>query len=128
MTQTITYASAAHNPPWLFSPQQGGGFKMTSLVSKGQRLGEQRDMEAPELKSVPFSPSDTLVLYTDGLLEGKDLKGNQYGKKQARHVLEEAMRHDPQTITNNLIKDFLAHNAGKPLDDDVTLAIVRLQS
>ncbi|MGE4232477.1 MAG: PP2C family protein-serine/threonine phosphatase [Bacteriovoracia bacterium] len=126
-THTVQYASAAHNPPWLFT-QTETGFQMASLVASGQRLGEVQDVAEPyEVKEMSFGPNDTLVYYTDGLIEGKNKEGQQYGKKQSRQILEDSMSQDPKTIINNLMVDFLAFNSGKPLDDDVTLAVVRIQ-
>ncbi len=100
--------------------------KTNSLVATGQRLGEVQEVESEyESKEIPFNDGDTLFLYTDGLLEGKNKEGAQYGKKQSRAVLEDALDKDPETIIQTLMVDFLAHNSGKPLDDDVTLAVVR---
>lgn len=125
---TLSFASAAHNPPWLFSPQADGTHKMSSLIANGQRLGETRDAVNYETKEVPFSARDTIVFYTDGLLEGKNLEGTQYGKKQARKVLEAAMSAQPMEVLNTLMGDFLQYNEGKVLDDDVTLAVARILS
>lgn len=127
-SHTIQYSSAAHNPPWLFTPTpEGDKFKVNSLVANGQRLGEVPEIEKPyEVKEMSFSSQSTLILYTDGLLEGKNLEGHQFGKKQSRQILEKSMAQDPKTIIDNLMVDFMAFNAGKPLDDDVTLAAVRI--
>ena len=147
---TISYSSAAHNPPWIFSPKVDGTFKMTSLIARGQRLGEGPDLnEEYEVKTNEFKRGDTFIFYTDGLLEGKNLDGAQYGKKRARQVIEETLKTpvdtlqsssdatltgtggkeiSPKTIIKTLMADFLKHNTGKPLDDDVTLAIVRTRT
>ncbi|MBI3543758.1 MAG: SpoIIE family protein phosphatase [Deltaproteobacteria bacterium] len=78
------------------------------------------------MKQAPFEKDDTLFFYTDGLLDGKDREGHAYGKKQVRKVIEDAISHDPQTLIDGLMSDFLAHNANKKLDDDVTLAVARV--
>ncbi len=125
--KTITFASAGHNPPWMFSPQPNGGFKMTSLVVKsGQRLGESYDNPGYVSSQLPVNVGDTIVFYTDGLIEGKNSSGNQYGKKQARKILEGAMNDEPSHIVEKVMRDFLEHNEGKALDDDVTLAVTRI--
>ncbi len=124
----ITYASAAHNPPWLFTEQEGR-HQMISLIASGKRLGETREVLQPyEIKTMPLKLNDTIVFYTDGLIEGKNLKKVPYGKKQARQILTKNISKLPPAITQALCQDFLAYNAGKELDDDLTLAIVRVLS
>jgi sigma-B regulation protein RsbU (phosphoserine phosphatase) len=120
-TQTLTYSSAAHNPPWLFK-KESGGYVLKSLTAVGQRLGEVRDAPPFEEKSVSVQPSDILFLYTDGLIEGKSVQGDMYSKKRARKLLEQHVHTGPNQLIATLMNDFLKHNEGKPLDDDVTLA------
>ncbi|HTL12504.1 MAG TPA: SpoIIE family protein phosphatase, partial [Bdellovibrionota bacterium] len=126
-TNTLTYANAGHNPPWLFS-RKGAEFKMQSLVSKGTRAGESRDApEFPE-KKVQLQRGDLLFLYTDGLLEGTNGAGEQYGKKRARQTVEKYLSGGPDGIVDGIMKDFLPYNGDKPLDDDVTLAVAQIRS
>ncbi len=120
----LTYASAGHNPPWLFK-KDGDRFSLKSLTANGQRLGEARDVPPYEEKTQPLSPGDMLFLYTDGLMEGKDKAGEQYGKKRTRKLVEAELNAGPEAVLKKLLIDFMAHNEGKPLDDDVTLAMAQ---
>ena len=120
--KTLTFASAGHNPPWLFRMTDGKP-KLKSLVSIGRRLGEVRDVEAFEEHTVKIGAGDILLLYTDGLMEGKSPAGEMYGKKRPRAVVEAALDGGPEKIVTSLMADFLQHNSGKHLDDDVTLAV-----
>lgn len=125
--KTIQYANAGHNPPWIFSKKSNNSVKSTSFIAKGQRLGEVREADEFELREIPYNSGDVFVCYTDGLLEGKNLKGDQYGKKQARKMIESEINKEPKDIVKALISDFLKFNGSKALDDDVTLAIARLK-
>jgi len=118
---TITYSSAGHNPPWLFK-KEGDSFALKSLVAVGTRLGETAELAEIEEKSMSVSPGDILFLYTDGLMEGKDLNGDQYGKKRTRKVVEAALSGGPDKVVKNIMEDFLKYNEGKALDDDITIA------
>lgn len=125
-TKTITYANAGHNPPWLFK-WNGEKFAMKSLVPKGNRLGETEESGPYEEATLPIEYGDILVMYTDGLMENKNLQTQeQYGKKRAKQVVESALPNGPQGVIQALINDYRAYNEGKHLDDDVTLAAVRL--
>lgn len=118
----LTYSNAAHNPPWYFQ-KQGDRFKLNSLTSSGSRLGENQELTPPlEEKSIPIGPKDILFCYTDGLLEGKSLEGEMFGKKRTRQIVEAQLPNGPDGVIAQLMQDFLKYNEGKALDDDVTLA------
>lgn len=123
---TFTYASAGHNPPWLFK-HNDGKYTLKSLTSLGQRLGEARDVPDFSEKTVELSENDILFLYTDGLLEGKDLGGEQFGKKRVKKLVEGALERGPEAVLQDLMEPFLAHNTGKEFDDDVTLAVAKIK-
>ncbi len=123
--KTLSYSSAGHNPPWLFK-KEGGGFALKSMTSVGNRLGETKETTDFEEKTVPISEGDIFFLYTDGILEGKNKNGDQFGKKRTRKLVEAALPQGPDEIIKSLMKDFMEHNLGKPLDDDVTLVAATL--
>ncbi len=91
----------------------------------GLRLGETRDNEDFEERTTSIGQGDILFLYTDGLIEGKNASGEQYGKKKTKQLLEEMLSRgkDAQALVDGLMRSFMAHNGAKELDDDVTLAI-----
>ncbi|OFZ20472.1 MAG: hypothetical protein A2X94_10690 [Bdellovibrionales bacterium GWB1_55_8] len=124
---TLTFASAGHNPAWLFS-KNGDGYTTKSLVANGPRLGERQDVEEFEEKTIPVSPGDLLFLYTDGLLEGTGTDGSFYGKKRAVRMIQSNVQAGPEQVIRNLVADFMAHNGGKSFDDDLTVAAALLLS
>jgi sigma-B regulation protein RsbU (phosphoserine phosphatase) len=123
--KTLTYANAAHNPPWLFT-RNGDKYKLNSLTSSGSRLGEQPDLPPIEEKAFSIGANDILFFYTDGLTEGKSTAGDMFGKKRVRQIVEGNLSNGPATIVNALISEFMKFNEGKALDDDVTIAAARL--
>jgi|GEM_PF-631313 len=121
----LTYSSAGHNPPWLFK-KSGDKYVMKSLTAVGQRLGELADNSAYEEHVLDIGEGDILFLYTDGLTEGKNLEGEMYGKKRVKKVMESVVPAGPYKSLQTITSEFMNHNGDKPLDDDVTLAIVEL--
>ncbi len=121
----IHYASAGHNPPWLFK-KGANGYEPSSLIAQGQRLGESRDYVGFEQKSLSFDEGDLLVLYTDGIIEGTNAEGTMFGKKHFRKLIQKTADLSPETVIDGLMTEFKKHNGTKPFDDDVTLAISRL--
>jgi sigma-B regulation protein RsbU (phosphoserine phosphatase) len=121
----LIYANASHNPPWLFRGPSNKGHT-ESLVPEGLRLGEEESPPQYTEFEVSLSPGDTIVLYSDGYLENQNSKGEIYGKKRARKKIEENLAAHPQALIDSLIVDFKAFNGEKPLDDDATLAAIRI--
>ena len=123
--KTLTYASAGHNPPWLFK-KEDGKYSLKSLAASGQRLGETQDFDEFEEKSIAIDKDDILFLYTDGLTEGKNATGDMFGKKKVRQTLEAHLELPPKQIVDQLVSEFIKHNGIKALDDDVTVAIAQI--
>jgi sigma-B regulation protein RsbU (phosphoserine phosphatase) len=125
---TITYANAGHNPPWLYR-NNGERYVLKSLMPKGNRLGESEEGDVYEETTVPMGPSDILFLYTDGLMENKNEAVEQYGKKRVREVVEGALPKGPLGVIEALKVAYRAFNGNvKMLDDDVTLAAIRIHT
>ena len=125
-TGKMSYASAGHNPPWVFKKDEKGSFTLNSLAVDGTRLGEAMNAAPFEEKSIQVAPGDILFMYTDGLTEGKNHSGDMYGKKKVRKRVEASLARGPKAVVSDLMKEFLAHNGDKPLDDDVTLAVATI--
>lgn len=116
----MRYASAAHNPPWHFK-KVDGAMKMSSLTASGPRLGETMEVKPYEEKSVRLDKGDIVLFYTDGVLEGTNPGGEQYGKKNMKKSFESRLEMGAQAAVRGLYSDFMTYNGDKALDDDVTL-------
>lgn len=123
--KTLTYSSAGHNPPWFYK-KTDSHFQLTSLMSKGQRLGEARDVDSFQEKTVLINSGDILVLYTDGIIEGTNIFREQFGKNKAREVVESNLANGPRAVIDGLMEEFHLHNRSKSFDDDVTLATIAI--
>ncbi|WP_445527544.1 PP2C family protein-serine/threonine phosphatase [Streptomyces cyslabdanicus] len=109
-----------HPPPFLI--RQGHVVAMTSprpappLGMSGLRPG------AYDLHAFSFRPGDTLLLYTDGVVEARD-------RSRAFYPLEERVaqwaRCGPGTLVQHVVEDLLAHTDGALGDDAALLAIRR---
>lgn len=127
-TGSITYANAGHNPPWLFR-KNGERYQLKSLVAKGTRVGEREDAGAYEEMTVPIDIGDILFLYTDGLMENTNPGNEQYGKKRVKAVVEGALKGGPRGVIEALKVAYMEFNGNaKALDDDVTLASIRIHA
>lgn len=124
-TGRMTYASAGHNPPWLFKKNaEGTGYTAISLVSRGQRLGEARNVPDFHEEAMQITKGDMLFLYTDGLIDTLGPNGERFGKMRTRKGVEECLAKGPEAVIARLKGDLQQFSQGVHPDDDVTFACV----
>lgn len=126
----INFASAGHNAAWLITNATGeGSSEIKSLHSKGQRLGETADYEPPLDQSIPFSENDLLCLYTDGVLDCNNAKGDPIGRKSAKrnffNIVQASKNiHEVKEAWVTSLESYTDH---QPLEDDITFAILKVK-
>ncbi|WP_141363912.1 PP2C family protein-serine/threonine phosphatase [Streptomyces sp. 6-11-2] len=64
-----------------------------------------------------FEPGDTLLLYTDGVIEARDTRGRFYPLAERVAQWPQA---GPESLLHHIRRDLLAHSGGR-LDDDAAL-------
>jgi len=122
-SQSLVYVNAGHEPPLLFQP---GGPRLR-LQSGGPPLGlipqstfEQRD--------VALSNGSTLVLYTDGITERTNRRGEFYGIERFADSLGKASVASASRLAQQLLLDCDQFADGNPAPDDLTLMVLRITS
>jgi sigma-B regulation protein RsbU (phosphoserine phosphatase) len=122
-TREVVYASAAHNPPLL---RRSDG-ELSELTRTGPALGWWTDAAFRVADPLRADPGDVLVLYTDGIYECHDARGEMYGEERLRASLDRhattALR--AEGIQRGLIADLDAFRGERPPDDDVTCVVLR---
>jgi serine phosphatase RsbU (regulator of sigma subunit) len=79
-----------------------------------------------EVAEVALEPGDTVVLYTDGMVEGRALDGRDFGVARLGDLLEReaASGRPPEEMLRRLVRAVLDHQAGS-LRDDATIVMVQ---
>jgi serine phosphatase RsbU (regulator of sigma subunit) len=116
----ITYCNAGHCPPILL--RQDG---RTDLLEKGgPLLGalEGAEFESGELM---LEPSDTLVAYSDGVLECRNTAGEEFGLYRLMASFLETKQQSAQATLMMLLAAVQDFANGSPLLDDVSLTLIQ---
>ncbi|MCC6747874.1 MAG: SpoIIE family protein phosphatase [Deltaproteobacteria bacterium] len=121
----LVFASAGHPLPFIGRVGDDGQHTLQSLVARGNRLGDTPEWDFPAF-SVDLRPGDTILWFTDGLTEGEDRNGDQWGEKRLRRAMQPHCHRRADELRDVLIK--LAHDFydGVPPADDITLVVGKI--
>ena len=120
LTGRLDYCSAGH-PPALLLRASG---EMDSLSDGGMLLGVTSD--APYAgASVNLGPEDVLLVYSDGIIESLDEKGEEFGYARLREELRRARTQPADSMLFSVLGAVQDFAGTRPLMDDMTLAVIR---
>lgn len=118
-TGELTYANAGHNPGFLVCPSTG---ETQALVRTGVPLGMIPDRQW-ERATVTIQPDDRLVLYTDGINEAANVKGDQFGEKRIVRLAQSYAGEHAHQLRDALIAAVGTFVGGAVQGDDMTLLV-----
>ena len=122
-THMMTYSSAGHDSPFVL---HSGNCSFDIPESTGDMpLGIQA-AEPYHSKQFQLSPGDFLVLFTDGIFEARNPKGELFGMDRFQNSIHKCTE-TPDRIMESLLQDLREFTQGFPAHDDRTLLIGKIQ-
>jgi sigma-B regulation protein RsbU (phosphoserine phosphatase) len=118
--RTFVFSNAGHNPPLLIKPD--GEHRYVEYGD--QPLGMFADTHYHQ-HFIRIEPGQVLVLYTDGIIEGENAAGEDFGLDRFAKSVLDAIHLPAKRIINHIRKDIADFTERKFLDDDGTLFIVK---
>ncbi|MCB0351420.1 MAG: SpoIIE family protein phosphatase, partial [Bdellovibrionales bacterium] len=126
-TGEMVYANASHEPPYVIHPRTDGA-KITKkdleplIDAAGPRLGDTRSAEYSEGKYT-MAPGDTLLMYTDGVVDLTNLAGKVWGERGfIKSICDSASAGPTADMKFNKLKNNITEFREKTeLVDDITL-------
>jgi sigma-B regulation protein RsbU (phosphoserine phosphatase) len=119
-TRTMSYINCGHHAPILV--RQSGSIEY--LVATSTVLGLFRNWKCAS-DSVELAPGDTLVLYSDGVVEAGLETGEEFGKDRLAATIQ-ATRYQKIETTMNRIIEAVRHYSPEEQADDVTVVAMRV--
>ena len=113
----FTYANAGHDCPPLFKRKNhvrllmNSGFPVTPLV----------EASFYECRTAYLQKGDELLFYTDGVTEGRNKRGEQYGVGALRALFSE-IGEEPLTDIRCVLQDFIYED----IVDDMTCVYIKM--
>lgn len=114
------FANCGHNPGLLL--RRSGGRDM--LPSGGPALGMWREATFAQ-GSASVRPGDTLVLYTDGVVEVANSAGEMFGVERLEGVIRRRGEDSSRDLVRAVVDTTRAFAGRQGYEDDFTLVIIR---
>jgi len=117
---TFRYINAGHNPPLIgringtVEQLDSGGFPLGIMPLAEYEIGETR-LEAGE----------ALVVYSDGVSEAANLKGEEFGMERLSEVVQKHLSASASGLRDKVESSLSMFTQTAPAGDDITLVIVK---
>jgi phosphoserine phosphatase RsbU/P len=100
------------------------GGQVEILSAEGFPLGMFDKAEYQE-REVGIGPGDTLVFYTDGLGEARDLRGEEFGSERLKQIVERNFQRAAKELTEEIFKQIERFSSDSGKSDDQTILVLR---
>jgi len=118
-SHSLTYTNAGHPAPLLLR-----GSQFQTQDSNGTVVGAF-PLARYEERTVPLSPGDLLVAYTDGITEPENPYGEMFGEERLRDLLLRFERADSSEIIARTMEAVVEWTGSSELQDDMTMIVAR---
>jgi phosphoserine phosphatase RsbU/P len=122
---SFRYVNAGHNPPLLI---RASG-EVEQLEAGGLLLGVLPNVTY-EQGTATLQPGDLAALYTDGITEAWSPvdQDDEFGEERLLATLREHRHEAPDAVLAAIRAAVQRHTAGSPLDDDLTLVVIKREA
>ncbi|MDH5608786.1 MAG: SpoIIE family protein phosphatase [Cyclobacteriaceae bacterium] len=121
----VRYVRAGHCPAIIYQEKNQ---VILDFQTKGMGLGIVRNSEYEKYvhsNAFHYSPGDIFLLYTDGITEATNPDNQQFGDERLKTALLKYTCLQPEKIKEGIISELYAFLAGKKLEDDYTIVILK---
>ena len=117
----VTWVNAGHNPPLVYRARRQA---FDELGRHGLPLGIDGDVPFGQ-STTSLEADDFIVMYTDGLTEGADSKGTEFGLERVRQALRPMTGSSAGEILVRLLESHSEFLGATAPPDDVTVVVLR---
>ncbi|MDT8440563.1 MAG: SpoIIE family protein phosphatase [Desulfuromonadales bacterium] len=118
------YASAGHSPPVLY---RAASKDCILLDAEGLIIGVKRDFPY-EGQQISLDTGDVLLLYTDGIIEASNDKGEFFGEQRLMGLVMENHRLGAQEMIEVIIQQVRLFSGHHHFQDDVSLVVMQIET
>ena len=129
---TFTYARAGHTPLIYVPAGHPGQCEAQVLTPDGLVLGlqlqgiEKKFTDLLEERSLPVAGGDLLVLFTDGITEAMNERGDFFGESRLSRLIEEHGHLPSDELRERIVRDVEAFVGPADQHDDMTMVVLKI--
>ncbi|MCX7966471.1 MAG: SpoIIE family protein phosphatase [Syntrophorhabdaceae bacterium] len=119
-TGKVLYTNGGHNPPIIIRKKEG-----VSLLEKTNELivGVIEDA-VYTTRILTLNEGDSIFLYTDGVTEAMDERGNQFSEERLVNSLKELKERSNEEMVQSIMRKIEAFTGNTPQSDDITMMMI----
>jgi len=121
-TRALVFTNAGHCTPLLRRGDRV--FPLQAERAHTPPLGVTPELEAGEAR-VQLHSGDMLIMVSDGILEARDARGNEYGLQRLSRRIRTA-RGAPEDIVKQILADLDSHAGEEAQGDDMTIVVMEI--
>lgn len=117
----MEWISAGHEPAILYDPSTD---TFSELTGDGIPLAVDQDWQYAAT-TTDMAPGSILVLFTDGIREAPNGKGERYEMGRLRDAIRETKGRGADAIATRIMDDVVAFRGDAPMRDDMSVVVIR---
>ncbi|MBN1699666.1 MAG: SpoIIE family protein phosphatase [Spirochaetales bacterium] len=121
-SKELNYSNAAHHPLLIY---RNGTKKIDTLDTEGLPIGIEPSTRYGQ-KRVKLKSGDIIILYTDGIIEAMNAKGEQYSSEKFIDLILKNSQKTPKELVEVIKADIEAFVGNKKQHDDQTLILMKV--
>jgi serine phosphatase RsbU (regulator of sigma subunit) len=119
----LMYTGCGHEHILWFHKQAN---HLEAVRSGGLALGMTDDVRMLlKEKELPVAPGDSIVLYTDGIIEARGEDNEMYGLDRLKSFIESHHGQSAEDLRSAIVKDVQRYSQGVSQTDDITCIVVQ---
>lgn len=122
----LTISRAGHEPLIYFNHKDS---QIQSIQGKGMVLGlndgQIFNQQLDEL-TIRYNPNDIFILYTDGITEATNMKGEQFGIHRLHEIIRNSHHMNSTEIIQQVCSRVKRFIGEAPQSDDITLVVIKI--
>ncbi len=116
------------SPLFISTPRENNLSKLVRQNSSLLPLGINADLDIPAgVREVPIAPHTKFFIYSDGLLDALDIRGNRFGENRIKEFVVSNMKLRPAAFVKNLQEEFDAFVGDAIQADDFTAIMIEVE-
>jgi len=117
----MDYCNAAHNYPYIL---RADGSLQTLSKSHGLPLGIYKD-KIYKSNTLKLQAGDTLILYTDGVINSSDVNNKHYGIEKLEKNIQNLTDLSSEEVVSRLVKSIVIYEGENHQADDISIMAIK---